>query len=670
MRTVGESVLLKLQHGPPRAVKATGAVAMAEWEEAREAEVDGAPESGAALGVALAAAVGRRKAKAGGDPELDAFLAEHKRLAQLQSAHLLETGELALSRLRWGRFSDRMKALLQLMTALVGACVVALVAAMVWQAHEQHGLEIEAFSVPPDLARGGLTGQVAASRFLDKLQALQTATEGSDRPAQSYEGNWGSDVKVEIPQTGLTFGEFEKLLRDKVGHVTRVTGEVLTTPTGIAITARMGDAPPQTFTGPADAFDDLAQKAAEAVYRANQPYRYVEYLDKQGRWDEAFAVVSDLATHGPPSERGWAYARWAVMDLNDHGDLAAARSHAARGLGFGAGSDLDDRISLVNVEVWSGHDEAVLTISKILDHDDQTRAPDTSELFYTENKLLGRAYLQFVSPDFLGSARSWLATAEQDAMHFGVLAPAMAVTADALGHDLAAAAAVQRSAQIPADGALLWDVAKGAFEALPAYWTAVERGDWPTALADARMVDAALEAEQAKKPVYSLMQRVWIWPLEARALARTGDLAAAEALVGKTPLDCYQCLRVRGQIAADARDWTSADRWFAEAVRLAPSPPFAEAEWAEARLARGDADGAIALAKRSAAKGPRFADPLETWGEALMAKGDAAGAIARFAAADKLAPHWRANHLRWGQALAKLGKSEDARAQFLAARRS
>ncbi|HEV7385791.1 MAG TPA: hypothetical protein VGN89_12985, partial [Phenylobacterium sp.] len=535
---------------------------------------------------------------------------------------------------------------------------------------EQHGLEIEAFSVPPDLARGGLTGQVAASRFLDKLQALQTATENSDRPDQSYQGNWGSDVKVEIPQTGLTFGEFEKLLRDRVGHVTRVTGEVLSTPTGIAVTARMGDAPPQTFTGPAASFDDLAQKAAEAVYRANQPYRYAEYLDQAGRSEEAFPVVAELAAHGPPSERGWAYSRWAIMDLNDHGDLAAARSHGAKGLGFGAGSDLSDHISLVNAEVWSGHDEAVLSISKILDHDDQKRLPDTSEHFYVENKLLGRAFLQFILPDYPASARTWIATAQQDGgAHSGTLAPAMAETADALGHDLVAARALRRSTHTPPDAAMLWDIEIGAFEALPTYWTAVERGDWAAALADARDVDAALEAERAKKPVYGLMQRVWIWPLEALALVRTGDLAGAGALVGKTPLDCYQCLRVRGQIAAETRDWAGAERWFAEAVRLAPSPPFAEAEWAEARLAHGDADGAIRLAKSAAAKASRFANPLETWGQALMAKGDFAGAASRFAEADKLAPHWSANHLRWSQALAKLGKADEARTQLTAAAR-
>ena len=72
---------------------------------------------------------------------------------------------------------------------------------------------IEAFSVPPDLAARGLTGEVVATRFLDQFKAMQAAT-GSDRPADTFQYNWGSEIKVEIPETGLTFGELGKLLRD------------------------------------------------------------------------------------------------------------------------------------------------------------------------------------------------------------------------------------------------------------------------------------------------------------------------------------------------------------------------------------------------------------------------------------------------------------------------
>jgi tetratricopeptide (TPR) repeat protein len=577
---------------------------------------------------------------------------------------LHEQRGLIISRLRWGRFGDRMKALLQVMTALAGVGVVALVGAMAWQAHEAHGLAIDAFSVPPDLARSGLTGQVAASRFLDKLQVLQTATALSDRPNQSYSSDWGADFKVEIPETGLTFSEFDKLLRERLGHISHVTGEVIATPTGIALTARMGDAPPKTFTGPVTAFDDLARQAAEAVYRDSQPYRYAEYLENTGRLDEAFKVIADLATNGPIEERGWAYAKWAVMDITDHGDPVAARRHAALGRSPGKGSDINDQIAIVNTAAWTGHEEADLAWSRTLATDSRKRLPDTSDVFYTSNKVLAQAWLDFLVGDYRGSSAWWTQTDADTSYSGGTLGPLMGATTDALGHDLAAARKTIVLAAESSESELAWRIAVGAFPALPRYWMFAEVGQWDKALAEARAFDVVLEAEKAQKPVYVLMQQVLAWPLEARALAHNGDVAGAQALIGRTPLDCYPCLRVRGEVAAQARDWPAAERWFSEAVRQAPSVPLAYAEWGRMRLDKGDPDGAIAVLRIAEAKGPRFADPRQIWGEALMAKGDAAAASKKFAEAAKLAPNWGRNRLKAGEALARLGQTEAARAAW------
>jgi tetratricopeptide (TPR) repeat protein len=638
---------------------------MAEFVEEAEGEFAGLPGAASAgFGAAVELALDRKRGKAKVDAELDAYLREQTRLVQMQAEHLREQRGLTLSRLRWGRFGDRMKALLQIMTALAGVAAAALVATMAWEAHEAHGLAIEAFSVPPDLARTGLTGQVAASRFLDKLQVLQTATAKSDRPNQSYSSDWGRDFKVEIADTGLTFSEFDRLLRERLGHVSHVTGEVVATPTGIALTARMGDAPPKTFTGPVAAFDELARQAAEAVYRDSQPYRYAEYLDNVGRWDEAFQVISDLATNGPPGERGWAYAKWAVMDITDHGDPAAALRHAALGRSPGKGSDISDQIAIVNTSVWTGHEEADLTYSKNLAADAQKRLPDTSEIFYSSNKLLARAWLSFLEADYKGSSAWWTQTSSDTQFAGGALGPLMAASADALGHDLPAARKAMTLATETSDSELAWHIAGGAFPALPRSWMLAELGQWDKALAEAQAFDAVLEAEKAKRPVYGLMQQVLSWPLEALALARTGDVTGAQALIGETPLDCYPCLRVRGQVAARAHDWPAAERWFAEAVRQAPSPPLAYAEWGRMRLDKGDPDGAIAVLRTAVAKGPRFADPPQIWGEALMAKGDVAAASQKFAEAAKLAPSWGRNHLKAGEALTRLGRAEAARTEL------
>ena len=623
-------------------------------------EIESAETGGAAIDpVALGAAMGRAS------PAVDAAL---KAYLDRQSHHLDAQFKPQMKQLHLGVWEKRLGVMLRLATVVVGLAVAGALAWLVWDATHAQGLVIEAFSVPPDLAARGLTGQVVATRFLDQFQAMQAATV-SDRPADSYQNDWGSELKVEIPDTGLTFGELGKLLRDRFGQVSHVSGEVVRTPTGIAVTARLGDTAPQTFTGAEGDFDRLARQAAEAVYRTSQPYRYANYVDQQGRHDEAFAVMSDLATNGPPSERAWAYAGWGMMDQGDRGDLQTSLRHCRKALALGGGSTENAEICVAGNEYWLAHDENELAITIALEKLAEIHQPGVSDVFFESNKIISRAFLENISGDLLDAARDWIKTeAAPDFMGSTALAPPLAATAYAQDHDPAAAAQVMAALEHRADTHFLKLDAIYAFPALPAYWIAAAHGDWTAAVSDARTVDAALAARQAGRetgePLFGRLRAVWIKPLLALALAEHGDGAEAAALAATTPGDCYLCLRVRGQVAALAHDAAGADRWFAEAVRQAPSPTFAYAEWGTALLQRGQPDAAIEKFKLSNQKGPHFADPLEGWGEALMAKNQSHLALAKFKEADKYAPNWGRLHLKWGEALAYAGKPDQARAQF------
>jgi tetratricopeptide (TPR) repeat protein len=107
-----------------------------------------------------------------------------------------------------------------------------------------------------------------------------------------------------------------------------------------------------------------------------------------------------------------------------------------------------------------------------------------------------------------------------------------------------------------------------------------------------------------------------------------------------------------------------ADWWFARASADAPSLPFANTQWGQVLLARGEPDAAIAKFTLANQKSPHFADPLEGWGEALMAKNQSHLAVAKFAEAEKYAPNWGRLHLKWGEALVYSGKPAEAKAQF------
>jgi tetratricopeptide (TPR) repeat protein len=595
------------------------------------------------------------------DREAEAFLRDQRRFTNLQSEHLHEQRELQLTHLRVRRWKDRLSLGLQIFLIVIGTTAALVFLAAAWRAHRDHGLVVDAFKVPPNLAEHGLTGEVVAAHFLDKLQALQSETQ-SDRPASSYQNNWGEEIRLEIPETGLRWSELERLLTDKLGHVTHVNGEVYQTDKGISLTARLGTIPPRAFFGPQDQIDALTQQAAEAIYRASQPYRFSDYLEQHGRLDEALEVISALASNGPEGERPWAYSKWAMFDIFDRADPAAARAHALLGLGFSTAADVDADIALIGAEVWTGHDEKALEYSRDLDPKAHERSEETTDIFFESNRHISSAWLATLVGDFQSAAAEWqLVTKAPDFNGSRRLSRGLEAMARALNHDPDTALETLAPLEPTEDTTFLQSDAVFAFHALPAYWIAMERGDWSTGLAIAQAADAWLEAHTTQLKVMGLMQRVWIRPLEAVAQAKAGSVAAASALIAASPADCYLCLRARGQISAMAHDWSGAEHWFSEAVHQAPSIPFAYVEWGAVRLAKGDVSGAIEELRSANRVAPRFADPLELWGEALMRNADYKGAIVKFEVADRHAPHWCRNHQRWAEALTHLGREKEAR---------
>ncbi len=201
---------------------------------------------------------------------------------------------------------------------------------------------IEAFSVPPDMAARGLTGQAVAAQLQDKLAAMQNATK-SARPAESYANNWGNDIKVQIPETGVSIGEFYGLLVTWLGRETHITGEVFHTAGGIAITARGGGDGGATVQGPEADLDKLLQRAAEAIYLRTQPYRYAVYIQSltPPQNERARQIYQELVSQSSPRDRAWAYIGLSNLD-NISGDMR----HAVENLHQALALDLEFRYGL------------------------------------------------------------------------------------------------------------------------------------------------------------------------------------------------------------------------------------------------------------------------------------------------------------------------------------
>jgi len=603
-------------------------------------------------GLAAALAVGRDGARA------DTFLDEQTKLTRLQIEQIEEENTTRRRILKLEHMSAAMKLAFELALAIIFTAIAIGLGAAVWNAANDNGLVVESFSVPPDLAGKGLTGDVVAAKLLDKLSSLQAQTVSS-RAATSYANNWGGDIKLQIPDTGVSIGEFNRSLHAWLGHQTRITGEVYRTPAGLAVTARAGNNTSPTFTGSDADLDKLIRQAAESVYRATQPYRYAVFLANVGRNKEAEAAYRELIANGSPTDRAWAHIGIENIYAN-RSDRKQALAMLARALALKP-DFIMAYINRAGLEGQFQHDEASLAaIKKAAQVAGGPRDRDMSDIAWQLSLLQAESNVAASTGNYSGQLEfDRQIEALPNFNGASDNAHQNDVTTYALLHDEAASEAAFE-AMPPATSELAFLQRDGNHS-----FARLFLGEPDLVLALRARFDAALNKLGALGPVIEQRQ---FWPFVAYGQALKGDFKGAHATADRTPLDCNQCLRVRGMIDMLQKNWGGAGYWFARATRDAPSIPAPWSDWGHMLLEKGDFDGAIEKFETAYGLSPRFADPIEMWGEALAKKGRADLALKKFEEANKYAPHWGRLHLKWGEALLWSGDKTGAAKQFALAR--
>jgi tetratricopeptide (TPR) repeat protein len=589
------------------------------------------------------------------------LLDHHRALIDLQKHHL----HVQLQQLQEQIVQDalriwelRMGLLLRVATAVVGLALAVAIAFLIWDAIRSKGLLIEPFSVPPNLAARGASGEVLAQKLLDELRAIETANSGLRAPTV-FANNWDQNsFRVEIPETGISLSELDRFLRQKLGSDTHVTGEVLGLAPQLAVSARLGSLGADTVSGPETELDSLVKRLAERVYRRAQPYGYGTFLIQQGRLDEALMIYRSMTSTGPSNQRALGYSGLSNLSI-EHGTLQDRERFNERAIA------LDSE----NILIWAS--EAAIAIAKSqpervvrFDEKELVLLSGDARRGLRESAVPGlrkrfQAQIDLVTADFGRAAGLYKEVLDSGAV--GISGYSASLAESEIGeHDTAAARTTMLNPDsgnglAPGNNAMLNIRAKMLI--------AGETGNWADLLAQAEAVDALL----SRYPAVRSYLPTSVTPLSAYAQARLGNYAKAEVMISPTPADCYICLRTRARIAALRGEPARADWWFARAIALAPSIPLAHAEWGIALMSRGQSDAAIAKFKLANAKGPHFADPLEGWGEALMSKNQSHLALAKFAEANKYAPNWGRLHLKWGEALVYAGKKGEAAKQFVRA---
>jgi tetratricopeptide (TPR) repeat protein len=623
---------------------------MAERHEAAgESEPDVAspppPEaSGAALSLALRKTGGKDKAL---NEQTRAFLEEQTAVLRLQKEHLHEQRELQLSRLRWGRFSDRMKAGLQLMTGVVALVIALGLGGAIWDAMHSDSVVVDAFESPPTLAAKGLNGTVVASGLLDELHRLQDQT----RVAQAKRGvrdAWSGDIKVEVPETGVSIGEAMRDLRRWLGHETHVAGDLVETDAGLKLTVRGDGFQAKSFTGSAGDLEKLTTQAAEYVYGEAEPYLAGSYLEGVGRDAEAVQLIQEKYARAKPSERPRLLNIWG-NGVSDLGQIEAAYEKYREAVRL----DPTFWIGFNNIlqSQWAlGREEDLWRTGKAFEARAGRGKPGqkASETYFED--------LDTVTWNLSAALAGLVADTEA---HGGVgssiaqdgpnIADMHARMHDASGAELA----LQTSANLAGDP---WVAGMTHFVH---GWIAIDRGDGAAAV---REMEAFAKAYQSPSISFEVPGYV-CWLAKAYELDGRLDEAEAAAVAGGHYVDCR---RFHADILDRRGDWAGAQKSYADAVAVAPDLPAAHYSWGLALARRGDLAGAEAKFVAANARGPHWADPLKAWGDALAAQHRYGLAESRYAEAAKYAPKWLALHLAWGNALRADGKPREAIAQYRA----
>lgn len=628
-------------------------MAEVEFENSRAGTGASAATDAAALTTAFAAA--------GATDEAREFLRKQSRLAdlqmenvRLQNENLQKLDEFEVSHLRWRRFNDQMRGAVQMVLVVIGAAVVIAVGAAVWSASQAEGLVVDSFSVPPQFAQAGMGGDVIAADLTRRIAEVRD-TANAHSIAHSKDVRLGRDeeIKVDIPDTGISLGEVSRYLRSWLGHERHLSGSVRSLADGkIALSVALGGADAETFTGSAGDLDKLEQQAAEHVFQGVDPSNYILYLYGTHRRAEALPAIQYLIhAADSPGMLADGYALWGNWTRSEIGDLPLAMTR----LRMSAAIDpkaLPPRMEMMFTSLDMGHDEIALREARALAG------------FRQEDQYAWREGNGFAQVLQVGVLQGDAETGNFDRAISDRCEGMCSLTELLLDraeyaarmHDIARSRVLIKQA-LASDGVSGEDVDRAR------YFADAAAGEWRQAVADARAYNDTITSDKSKLGLVTA--RTNVLPLLAYALARTGDFAYAHAEIDKTPGDCDACETARGEIDALEKNWSGAAWWFARATSDAPSIPFAYTDWGAMLLAKGDLNDAIDKFQIAGQEGPHFADPLEMWGEALIAKNRSDLALTKFEEADKYAPNWGRLHLKWGEALQWSGDKAGALKQFV-----
>jgi tetratricopeptide (TPR) repeat protein len=591
-----------------------------------EEEFEGDESQVEAIADPVAVAVAMDAAKY--DPELahkaGEYLDRQRELVVHTLKHFDEERHLQVQAAKRKRISDILKISLQVVLAFIGIALAVGFGDLVLSAIRSRSVVVEEFKAPPSLAPMGLSGEVVATGVLDELQRLQNATRGVGT-LLTAKSAWTSDVKIEVPETGVSIGEINRLLHERFSHDLHISGDLVQTPDGgLILSVRGDDVPPKSFEGAGKELEKITDEAAEYIYGRSQPYQLLNYYIAVKRDEDAVKIAQEAMTWdiGDPLRaqlfNGWGNA---LMDL-DRPTEAAEKYRLAIGVQplywQPRGNLLNSLVSTEGEE--AAYQESKRYITAVAGAKPSDR-PRPAYLSQAANSLVDTPMLLAGAQDDYTRNRGAGATNQS--------ATSGLASATMLIHDSSQATRWLLQSD-PKDAAT--ELLKHQVPLTIATY-AGEPGSQPLSLEDATKGWAVW---QSRTDLQSGDDTPCVF---AFAFGMNGDTADSEKAF-KVRDNYVRCYALRGVLLEHQGKLPDAEAKWAAGISKAPDLPWVYMARGQSRMRRGDLARAIADFSAANHGAPHFADPLKFWGDALVKQGKSKEAIAKYDEALTYAPKW------------------------------
>jgi tetratricopeptide (TPR) repeat protein len=557
----------------------------------------------------------------------------------------------------WLTFASKGLLFLSSLTLLVGFL------ALVVNAWGSRGIVIEKFELPPSFRPEGLSSESVSVAVVRRLSHLRAEAEKESATGRSQAdvptSDWLDDSRVEVPRTGITLGDMNRMLRRVLGSDIHVSAAVHLQHDGAPLLYLLIDG--RAARRPITGRSTLIEESAEALYQEAYPFGYAMYLLLDGkRHEEGMKALHKAAYETERQSNRPAALNAFAAQLMTEGHCAEAIPVLQRAL------RLDRNLStalfnLSNAYYSLGRDQESEEASRLLVRQLSFDRPAPGTVaakrhIDAEDAFAGQ------HGDY-GSRLRLYERMEDGGVGERSLDRAIAL---ADNHDVRASLAPLPPYHSGSPTRHQWLSFKQA-------WAL---GEW--AVARDRLARLNAQYRKWNLPYVTAQLTVQQVPLEAMAAAWAGDIAGAEALLAPLPVDCYLCTRARAIVAEAAasqakaagrrdverRQRESATAMFKEAIRQGPRLPWAYQEWGTALYQRGDLAAARSSFRKARRFAPNWADPFKGEGDVLLTEGHFRLAAAAYAAAAERAPGWGGLYLDWGKSLWFMGSRAEALEMF------